>query len=107
MSSTGETRRGKPARAINAHSGVDYEVVDDDYMAKRQLRRGTAGPFLLIVLGVGYVIAGDYAGWNFGIGYAGWGGMMVAVALMALMYITMCLALGARVSNTPVGLPVG
>lgn len=102
MTATGSSplRRSREASA-HKPGGVDYEAVDDNYMAKRQLRKGTAGPFLLVVLGVGYVIAGDYAGWNFGIGYAGWGGMMVAVALMALMYITMCLSLAELSSIIP------
>lgn len=83
------------------HGTVDYEDVGEDYLAKRQLRTGTAGPLLLVVLGVGYVIAGDYAGWNFGIGYAGWGGMMIATVLMAIMYITMCLSLAEMSSIIP------
>lgn len=82
-------------------TGVEYEAVSDDYMKRRQLGRGTAGPFLLVVLGVGYVVAGDYAGWNFGIGQAGWGGMMIAVGLMALMYITMCLSMAEMASIIP------
>ncbi len=48
-------------------------AVDDDYLAKRQLKKGTAGWVLLAGLGVSYVISGDFAGWNFGIGEAGCG----------------------------------
>ena len=44
------------------------------YLAKRQLKRGTAGWILLAGLGVSYVISGDFAGWNFGIAQAGWAG---------------------------------
>lgn len=92
---TGSTPKGHIA------GGVEYQTVGDDYLRKRQLRRGTAGPVLLIGLGVGYVIAGDYAGWNFGIGEAGWGGMLIAVGLMGLMYTTMCLALAEMASIIP------
>ncbi|WOC63387.1 ethanolamine permease (plasmid) [Paenarthrobacter sp. AT5] len=70
-------------------------------MKHRQLRRGTAGPVLLIGLGVGYVIAGQYAGWNFGLAQAGWGGLVIATALMAIMYTTMCFALAEMSSIIP------
>ena len=52
-------------------------TVDQAYLAKRQLRKGTAGWMLLAGLGVSYVISGDFAGWNFGIAEAGWGGLGV------------------------------
>jgi len=38
---------------------------------------------------VAYVISGDFAGWNFGLAEGGWGGMLIAVALMATMYTCM------------------
>ncbi|MEB3370118.1 ethanolamine permease [Saccharopolyspora mangrovi] len=100
---TGRPQRSTPAGAEPAGhtAGVDYEDVGDDYLNRRQLRRGTAGPVLLVALGVGYVIAGDYAGWNYGIGEAGWGGMMVAVALMALMYTTMCSSMAEMATIIP------
>ena len=47
--------------------------INGEYLAKRQLQRGTAGWILLAGLGVAYVISGDFAGWNEGIGVAGWG----------------------------------
>lgn len=100
-----DSKIGHPAASStprgHAHGGIEYEAVGDDYLRKRQLRRGTAGPVLLIGLGVGYVVAGDYAGWNFGIGQAGWGGMLIAVGLMGLMYTTMCLALAEMASIIP------
>ena len=36
-----------------------------EYLAKRQLKRGSAGWILLAGLGVSYVISGDFAGWLF------------------------------------------
>ena len=45
-----------------------------DYFAKRQLKKGAVGWLLLVGLGVAYVISGDFAGWNFGLAQAGWGG---------------------------------
>ena len=69
--------------------------IDSDYLAKRQLKKGTAGWLLLAGLGVSYVISGDFAGWNFGIGQAGWGGFAIAAVLMAIMYFTLVLSLAA------------
>ncbi len=75
--------------------------VDRDYLAKRQLKRGSAGWFLLAGLGVSYVISGDFAGWNFGIGVAGWGGFLIAAGLMALMYLTLVLSLAEMSAAIP------
>ena len=77
------------------------EGLDDDYLAKRQLRRGTAGWVLLAGLGVSYVISGDFAGWNFGIAEGGWGGFAIAAALMALMYFTLVLSLAEMSAAIP------
>lgn len=94
-------RPASSAGFVHGAGGVEYENVGDDYLRRRQLRRGSAGPVLLIGLGVGYVVAGDYAGWNFGIGQAGWGGMLIAVGLMGLMYTAMCFALAEMASIIP------
>ncbi|WP_340373816.1 ethanolamine permease [Streptomyces sp. SS7] len=59
---------------------------EDAYLERRTLRRGSAGWLLLTGLGVAYVVSGDYAGWNFGLAEAGFGGLAVAAALMGLMY---------------------
>jgi len=72
-----------------------------DYLAKRQLKSGTAGWILLAGLGVSYVISGDFAGWNFGIAQAGWGGFAIAAALMALMYFTLVLSLAEMSAAIP------
>ncbi|ROO26233.1 ethanolamine transporter [Salinisphaera orenii MK-B5] len=75
--------------------------IDDDYLAKRQLQRGTAGWVLLAGLGVSYVISGDFAGWNFGIGEAGWGGFAIAAVLMGIMYFTLVLSLAEMSAAIP------
>jgi len=72
-----------------------------DYLAKRQLRKGTAGWILLAGLGVSYVISGDFAGWNFGIAEAGWGGFAIAAVLMGLMYFALVLALAEMSAAIP------
>ena len=81
---------------------VDYENAGDDYLANRQLRGGTAGWLLLAGLGVSYVISGDFAGWSYGLGEGGWGGMLVATALMATMYLCMVFGLAEMASALPV-----
>lgn len=75
--------------------------IDQGYLAKRQLKKGTAGWMLLAGLGVSYVISGDFAGWNFGIGVAGWGGFAVAAVLMATMYFTLVLSLAEMSAAIP------
>jgi ethanolamine permease len=72
---------------------VRYEDVGDDYLEKRQLRRG-AGWVLLWALGVGAVISGDFFGWNFGLSSGGFGGLAIATFLMAIMYLCLvfCIA---------------
>lgn len=72
-----------------------------EYFAKRQLKRGTAGWILLAGLGISYVISGDFAGWNFGIAQAGWGGFAIAAVLMAIMYLTLVLSLAEMSAAMP------
>ena len=81
--------------------GADYENVGSDYMEHRQLRKGAAGWVLLAGLGVAYVISGDFAGWHFGLGVGGWGGLLIATVLMATMYTTMVFALAELSSTIP------
>lgn len=73
---------------------------EQNYLEKRQLKR-FAGPLLLWGLGVGYVISGDYFGWNFGLGAGGFGGLFIAVILMAIMYTTMCLTIAELSTAIP------
>ncbi|KUG52816.1 ethanolamine transporter [Serinicoccus chungangensis] len=80
---------------------VDYQNVADDYHQHRQLKKGAAGWILLAGLGVSYVISGDFAGWNFGIDEGGWGGLLIATVLMAVMYTCMVLGLAEMSSTLP------
>jgi ethanolamine permease len=81
---------------------VDYERAGEGYMEKRQLQAGAAGWVLLAGLGVAYVISGDFAGWNFGLAEGGWGGLLIATILMAIMYTGMVLGLAELSSTLPV-----
>ena len=74
--------------------------INKDYLAKRQLKRGTAGWILLAGLGVSYVISGDFAGWNFGIAHAGWGGFAIAAGLMAIMYFCLVFILRRKLMKS-------
>ena len=87
-----------PKRVIH-RGGVDAEVEGSEYFKRRQLEKGVAGWVLLAGLGVAYVISGDFAGWNFGLGEGGWGGLLVATILMAIMYLFMVFGL-AELSST-------
>ena len=80
---------------------VDYEKVSDDYLDKRQLKKGAAGWVLLAGLGVSYVISGDFAGWNFGLEQGGFGGLLIATLLMAVMYTCMVLGVAELSSAIP------
>src|SRR4051812_49772926 len=70
-----------------------------EYHEKRQLQQGAAGWVLLAGLGVAYVVSGDFAGWNFGLAEGGWGGMLIAVVLMATMYTCMIFSLAELAST--------
>ncbi|WP_153393664.1 ethanolamine permease [Ornithinicoccus halotolerans] len=82
-------------------SRVDYTTVTEDYHRHRQLKRGAAGWVLLAGLGVSYVISGDFAGWNFGLGQGGWGGLLIATVLMGVMYTCMVFGLAEMSSTLP------
>ena len=83
--------------------GVKYDAaVDADYLEHRSLQGGTVGWVLLAGLGVAYVISGDFAGWNFGLDEGGFGGLVIATVLMAVMYTTMVLGLAELASALPV-----
>jgi ethanolamine permease len=47
----------------------------------------------LWAMGVGAVISGDFFGWNFGLATGGFGGMLIAFAVMTLMYIGLCFSI--------------
>lgn len=76
-------------------------VAGSEYMEHRRLKAGAAGWVLLAGLGVSYVISGDFAGWNIGLGEGGWGGLLVAFALMGLMYTCMVFGLAELSSTLP------
>lgn len=80
------------AQAVSAAQGVAYTGVDAAYFEKRGLRR-YARVWSLWALGVGAVISGDFFGWNFGLRAGGFGGMLVATAIITVMYAGLCFSI--------------
>jgi ethanolamine permease len=60
--------------------------VSADGQAHPELKR-TLGPIMLWGLGVGYVISGEYFGWNLGLPLGGTWGMLAATLVITLMYV--------------------
>lgn len=78
------------------------QIMDtEEYFAKRQLKKGAVGWILLIGLGVSYVISGDFAGWNFGLAQGGWGGLFIALMVVALMYLCISLSMSEMATMLP------
>ncbi|PCI54723.1 MAG: ethanolamine permease [Alphaproteobacteria bacterium] len=53
---------------------------------EHKLKSGTLGWVTLAAMGVSFVIAGEFAAWNYGLGIGGWGGMFGALCIVAIMY---------------------
>ncbi|MCT1514036.1 ethanolamine permease [Dietzia cercidiphylli] len=83
------------------HDGTQSHIEGSDYLARRQLKKGTAGWVLLAGLGVSYVISGDYSGWNFGLEQGGFGGLLIAAVIIAGMYLAMVLGMAEMSSALP------
>ncbi|MBO0906317.1 amino acid permease [Jiella sonneratiae] len=66
--------------------GIAYIAAEAGYFEKRVLRK-YAGVWSLWALGVGAVISGQYSGWNLGLHSGGWGGMLIATIIIAVMYL--------------------
>ena len=81
-------------------SGVTYTTAEEGYFEKRQLKR-SAGVWGLWGLAVGAVISGNFSGWNFGIEEAGFGGMMIAFAILVVMYYGLVFSIGEMAAAMP------
>ena len=62
-------------------------------MAEEKGLRRSLGPVTLWGLGVGYVISGEYFGWNLGLPIGGSYGMLAATVLVTFMYVSFILSL--------------
>jgi ethanolamine permease len=81
-------------------AGVKYTQAGAGYFEKRSLKR-SAGVWGLWGLGVAAVISGDFSGWNFGIGSAGWGGLLIATLIIVIMYFGMMFSIGEMAAALP------
>ncbi|KQX06586.1 MULTISPECIES: amino acid permease [unclassified Leifsonia] len=81
-------------------SGVTYASADEGYFEKRRLKR-SAGVWGLWGLAVAAVISGDFSGWNFGIDFAGFGGMLIAFVILVVMYYGMIFSIGEMAAAMP------
>lgn len=80
--------------------GVTYATADQQYFAKRQLKR-SAGVLGLWGLAVGAVISGNFSGWNAGVALAGFGGMCIAFAILVVMYYGLVFSIGEMAAAMP------
>ena len=81
-------------------SGATYTTAESGYFEKRKLKR-SAGVWGLWGLAVGAVISGDFSGWNFGIEAAGFGGMLIAFAVLVVMYYGLVFSIGEMAAAMP------
>jgi len=65
-----------------------------------QLKR-SLGPLSVWGMGVGYVISGMYFGWNLGLPQSGPYGMLVATAIITLMYVCFVLSYSELAASIP------
>ncbi|MGH2343335.1 amino acid permease [Segnochrobactraceae bacterium EtOH-i3] len=84
----------------NKSAGVTYVTVEQSYFEKRGLKR-YAGVASLWALGVGAVISGHFSGWNLGIASGGWGGMLIAAILIAIMYLGLTFSIAEMSAALP------
>jgi ethanolamine permease len=80
--------------------GATYTAAGADYFEKRKLKR-SAGVWGLWGLGIAAVISGDFSGWNSGIGTSGWGALLIATILIAIMYFALIFSIGEMSAAMP------
>ena len=85
---------------LRSSGGVTYQQAGSEYFEKRKLLR-TAGFWGLWGIGIAAVISGDFSGWNFGIGEAGWGGLAIASVVIIVMYFGMLFSIGEMAAAMP------
>lgn len=90
----------EPENSMRIAGGVEYQVAGENYFEKRHLKK-YAGVWSLWALGVGAVISGDFSGWNLGVGQAGFGGFLIALILITVMYIGLCFSIAEMSTALP------
>lgn len=89
-----------PAGKPQKRPSVTYAHADEGYFQKRQLQRH-AGFWGLWGIGVAAVISGDFSGWSYGLGEAGWGGLLIASIVIVVMYFGMLFSIGEMSAAMP------
>lgn len=83
-----------------ALGSVRYHVAGKGYFERRVLKR-TAGAWSLWALAVGAVVSGNFFGWNLGLAVGGFGGLAIATAIAAVMYLCLCVSLAELSAALP------
>src|ERR1700744_2084776 len=65
------------------------------------LQAGTLGWLQIAGLGVAIAISGNFSGWNYGLAVGGWGGMLAAAGLMAVLYLGLTQIVGELAATLP------
>ena len=94
-----ESAAASPSRSAKV-AGATYTRAGQDYFEKRGLKRA-AGVWGLWGLAVAAVISGDFSGWNFGIDFAGFVGMLIAFVILVAMYYGMIFSIGEMAAAMP------
>ncbi len=81
-------------------AGATYTSAGAEYFEKRKLKR-SVGVWGLWGLAVAAVISGDFSGWNFGIDFAGFGGMTIAFVILVAMYYGLIFSIGEMAAAMP------
>jgi ethanolamine permease len=79
---------------------VTYTPAGESYFEHRRLRRH-ARVWHLWAMGIGAVISGDFFGWNYGMAEGGFGGMLLALLAMTVMYIGLCFSIAEMAPALP------
>lgn len=103
---TSRARKNSTANSIaeslkSASPNAGSHTLEDSTAAHAANHKGKAGWILLASLGVSFVISGDFAGWQFGLEAGGFGGMAIALAIVAALYLAMSLCLAELSSAIP------
>lgn len=88
------------SHSVTPRPAATYVQAAPGYFERRSLRRH-AGVWSLWALGVGAVISGHFSGWNLGLAVGGWGGMLVAAGIMAVMFLALSLCIAEMSTALP------
>src|SRR3954466_16204503 len=88
------------AKRTGVRGADSYVEAEVEYFARRALRRHAAF-WSIWALGVGAVISGDFYGWNAGLTTGGIGGLLIATAVIAVMYYGLIYSIAEMAPTLP------